>query len=142
MDKANKPYPTDEEIARVMAERKLNRVGTIQCLRRQSGKAVPIAQPKELNKVLAKLGDNAPHVAAATSSKKPKGEGRKLKYDREHLIQLWEKGLSISQIAEKMSPISKVFVHRTLVTHFPKQYQAGQEARSAARKAAPKEAAK
>jgi hypothetical protein len=83
-------------------------------------------------------------VAKHKAAKEPKaeGEGRKLKYNREQLIQLWEKGLTIAQIAEKMAPISKVFVHRTLVTHFPKQYQAGQEARSAARKAAAKEATK
>jgi hypothetical protein len=139
MEKAKKQYPSDEEIARVMAERKLNRIGAVQYLRRQSAKA--ITQPKELNKVLAKLGDKAPHVAAAKQPKL-KGEGRKLKYDRNQLIQLWEKGLSIAQIAEKMAPISKVFVHRTLVTHFPKQYEAGQKARAAARDDAKKEASK
>ena len=83
-------------------------------------------------------------VAKHKAAKEPKahGEGRRLKYDRDQLIQLWEKGLSIAQIAEKMAPISKVFVHRTLVTHFPKQYEAGQKVRSAAREAAKKEVAK
>lgn len=139
MEKPKKQYPSDEEVAHVMADRKLNRIGAIQYLRRQSAKA--ITQPKELNRVLAKLGDKAPHVAAAKHSK-VKNEGRKLKYDRSLLIQLWEKGLSITQIAEKMAPISKVFVHRTLVTHFPKQYEAGQKSRAAARGAAKKEEAK
>jgi hypothetical protein len=55
---------------------------------------------------------------------------------------LWEKGLSIAQIAEHMAPISKVFVHRTLVTHFPKQYEARQKARAAAREVAKIEAVK
>jgi hypothetical protein len=139
MEKPKKQYPSDEEVGRVMAERKLNRIGAIQYLRRQSAKA--ITRPKELNKVLAKLGDKAPHVSAAKQTK-AKNEGRKLKYDRNLLIQLWEKGLSIAQIAEKMAPISKVFVHRTLVTHFPKQYEAGQKARAVAREAVKKEVAK
>ena len=30
MEKAKKQYPTDDEIARVMAERKLNRIGAVQ----------------------------------------------------------------------------------------------------------------
>jgi hypothetical protein len=36
MENAKKQYPTDEEVARVMADRKLNRIGAVQYLRRQS----------------------------------------------------------------------------------------------------------
>jgi hypothetical protein len=39
-------YPTDEAIAALMAERKLNRIGAVQYLRRQSEKAGSAAQPK------------------------------------------------------------------------------------------------
>jgi hypothetical protein len=136
MEKAKKKYPSDEEIARVMDERKLNRIGAIQCLRRQSAKV--ITQPKELNKVLVKLGDKAPHVAAAKQSQS-KGEGRKLKYDPNEMLKLWEKGLSIRQISETMKPSpSAVFVHRTLTGKFRVQYDAGQKARAAAREAVKK----
>jgi hypothetical protein len=57
MEKAKKQYPSDAEITHVMAERKLNWIGAVQYLRRQSAKA--ITQPKELNKVLAKLDNKA-----------------------------------------------------------------------------------
>ena len=138
MEKAKKQYPTDEEIARVMAERKLNRIGAVQYLRRQSAKASQATQPKALNKVLAKLGDKAPHIAAAKSSKEPKvkGEGRKLKYDPAKILKLWEDGKSIREIAEIIKPISNVFVHRTLTTKFRKQYDQGQKERAAAREKA------
>jgi ABC-type glutathione transport system ATPase component len=68
--------------------------------------------------------------------------GRVLKYDPTKILALWEKGKSIKQIAEAMSPISLVFVHRTLVTKYPKQYSEGQKARAAAREAAKKAEAK
>jgi hypothetical protein len=75
-------------------------------------------------------------------SKKPsntESKPRKLKYDPNRMLQLWEKGLSIREIAEKMSPISRVFVHRTLTTKFAKQYAEGQKQRAAAREAAARE---
>jgi hypothetical protein len=59
--------------------------------------------------------------------------GRELKYDPNRILKLWTDGKSISEIAEAMTPISKVFVHRTLSTKFTKQYADGQRARKAAR---------
>jgi len=67
------------------------------------------------------------------AAKLPKGTGRKLKYNPELILKHWEAGKSISEIAEAMKPISKVFVHRTLTTKFAKQYTDGQKARQAAR---------
>jgi hypothetical protein len=58
---------------------------------------------------------------------------RTLKYDPAKVLQLWEKGKSIREIAEAMKPISRVFVHRTLTTKFAKQYAEGQKQRAAAR---------
>jgi hypothetical protein len=66
----------------------------------------------------------------------PKAEERKRKYDVEKVLEYWERGLSIREIAEKMSPISRIYVHRVLSTRFPKQYEAGQKQRAAAREAA------
>jgi Helix-turn-helix domain of resolvase len=117
MEKAKKQYPTDEEVARVMAERKLNRIGAVQYLRRQSTKASPVTQPKEPT---------------------AKSTGRKLKYNPERILKLWEDGKSIREIAEIMKPISSVFVHRTLTTKFRKQYDQGQKERAATREAAKK----
>ncbi len=71
-----------------------------------------------------------------TKEPKPaKGAGRKLKYNPERILKLWEDGKSISEIADAMKPISKVFVHRTLTTKFAKQYSEGQKARKAAKEA-------
>jgi hypothetical protein len=58
---------------------------------------------------------------------------RELKYDPNRILKLWTEGKSISEIADAMKPISKVFVHRTLTTKFAKQYADGQKARKAAR---------
>jgi|HubBroStandDraft_5_1064220.scaffolds.fasta_scaffold172941_3 hypothetical protein len=68
---------------------------------------------------------------AKASKAEPKP--RKLKYDPERVLELWEKGKSILEISEAMKPISRVFVHRTLTTKFPKQYAAGVQAREKAR---------
>jgi hypothetical protein len=46
MTDTKKAYPTDEAIAAVMAERKLNRIGAVQFLRRQAAKSASAAQPK------------------------------------------------------------------------------------------------
>jgi hypothetical protein len=69
-------------------------------------------------------------------------KGRELKYDPNRILKLWIDGKSISEIADAMKPISKVFVHRTLTTKFAKQYADGQKARQAAREAAKKGEAK
>ena len=66
----------------------------------------------------------------------PKTEERKRKYDVDKVLELWTRGLSIREIAEKMSPISRIYVHRVLSTRFPKQYKAAQAERAAAREAA------
>ena len=62
-------------------------------------------------------------------------KGRELKYDPNRILKLWIDGKSISEIADAMKPISKVFVHRTLTTKFAKQYADGQKERAAAEKA-------
>jgi hypothetical protein len=46
MTDTKKAYPTDEAIAAVMAERKLNRIGAVQYLRRQATKSASTARPK------------------------------------------------------------------------------------------------
>jgi DNA-binding NarL/FixJ family response regulator len=52
---------------------------------------------------------------AKKAAKEPKAKmARELKYDPSRVLRLWEDGKSISEIAEAMKPISKVFVHRTL----------------------------
>jgi hypothetical protein len=66
----------------------------------------------------------------------PKAEERKRKYDVDKVLELWTRGLSISAIAEKMAPISRVYTHRVLSLRFPKQYAEGQAKRAAAREAA------
>jgi hypothetical protein len=82
-------------------------------------------------------------MATKKAAKEAKSmKGRVLKYDPNRVLKLWTDGKSISEIAEVMKPISKVFVHRTLTTKFAKQYADGQKARKAAREAAKKEAAK
>jgi hypothetical protein len=63
----------------------------------------------------------------------PKPEERKRKYDVNKVLEHWERGLSILEIAEKMSPISRIYVHRVLSTRFPKQSAAGHTPRAAAR---------
>lgn len=103
----------------MMAERKLNRIGAVQYLRRRSEKAPQVNQPTE---------------------PRAKGTGRKLKYNPERILKLWEDGKSIREIADIMKPISSVFVHRTLTTKFRKQYDQGQKDRAATREAAKKAA--
>jgi hypothetical protein len=71
-----------------------------------------------------------------SKAKKAEPTPRKLKYDPDRILQLWEKGKSIREIAEAMKPVSRVFVHRVLSLKFPKQYKAGQDARAAAHEAA------
>ena len=75
-------------------------------------------------------------MAKSKAPKPAKGTGRKLKYDPDRILKLWESGKSIREIAEAMKPISKVFVHRTLTTKFAKQYADGQAKRKAAREKA------
>jgi hypothetical protein len=72
------------------------------------------------------------------SKSKAEPKPRTLKYDPAKILSLWEKGLSIREIAEKMSPISRVFVHRVLSLKFPDQYADGQKQRAAARAEAKK----
>jgi hypothetical protein len=67
---------------------------------------------------------------------KSEPKARKVKYNPERILELWEKGKSIREIAEAMKPISRVFVHRVLSLKFPKQYKARQDTRAAAREAA------
>jgi len=75
-------------------------------------------------------------MAKAKAEKPSKRTERKLKYDPDRILKLWEGGKSIREIAEAMKPISRVFVHRTLVTKFKAQYDTGQKARAAAREKA------
>lgn len=65
-----------------------------------------------------------------------KPEERKRKYDVDKVLELWTRGLSIREIAEKMSPISRIYVHRVLSTRYPKQYAEGQKQRAAERETA------
>jgi hypothetical protein len=69
-------------------------------------------------------------------------KGRVLKYDPNKVLKLWTDGNSISEIADGMKPISKVYVHRVLTTKYPAQYKAGQRERAAARETAAKKEAK
>ena len=71
-------------------------------------------------------------MSKANTAKAAKDTGRKLKYDPDRILKLWEGGKSIREIAEAMKPISRVFVHRTLTTKFKSQYEAEQKARAAA----------
>lgn len=75
-------------------------------------------------------------MSKAKTAKPAKGTGRKLKYDPDRILKLWEGGKSIREIAEAMKPISRVFVHRTLTTKFFKQYAQGQKERAVARETA------
>jgi hypothetical protein len=82
-----------------------------------------------------------PGIQKETNMAKEKGKekaSRKPKYDQGKVLKLWEAGKSISEIADAMKPISKVFVHRLLTTKFTAQYEAGQKERAAAREKAAK----
>ena len=73
-------------------------------------------------------------MAAKSKSSKDKPRApRKLKYDPSKILKHWEAGRSIREIADLMAPISRVFVHRTLTTKYPEQYEARQKARKAER---------
>ena len=50
-----KTYPTDVEIAKVMENRKLNRIGPVQYLRRQAARSSQLSQSVELTEKLAEL---------------------------------------------------------------------------------------
>lgn len=86
---AKKGWTPEEEaqITSIMETRKLNRLGAIQYLRRQSAKSVANQPPVELDAKLAALGDKAPHVAkpAAPKAKAKKAaakpQARKIKSD-------------------------------------------------------------
>jgi hypothetical protein len=67
------------------------------------------------------------------SSKAAKSKAPEKGYDQAKVLKLWQDGKSIREIADAMKPISRVYVHRVLTTKFPKEYEAGQKARSAAR---------
>jgi hypothetical protein len=69
-------------------------------------------------------------------------KGRELKYDPNRILKLWTDGKSISEIADAMKPISKVYVHRALTTKYPARYKTGQKERAAAREAVAKKEAK
>jgi hypothetical protein len=75
-------------------------------------------------------------MSKAKAPKPAKATNRKLKYDPDRILKLWENGKSISEIAQAMKPISRLFVHRTLTTKFKSQYEAGQKARAVAREKA------
>jgi hypothetical protein len=64
---------------------------------------------------------------AAKTKKEKKG------YDQERILKLWLDGKSITEIAEALKPISRVYTHRVLSTKYPDQYKAGVKARKAAR---------
>jgi hypothetical protein len=109
METTKKVYPTDEEVAKVMEERKLNRIGAVQYLRRQAAKVASITQPVELNKKLAELGDKAPHVAAKNEAKPkaektPKAPRAKKPSGKERYEQLKKEGRCVSCGKEKAYP--------------------------------------
>jgi hypothetical protein len=54
-------------------------------------------------------------------------------YDQGKVLKLWEAGKSIREIAEAMSPMSRVYAHRVLTTKYPEQYKAGVKDREAAK---------
>ena len=72
----------------------------------------------------------------ATKKAAKESKVRVVKYDPNKVLKLWDDGKSISEIANVMKPISKVYVHRVLTTKFAKQYTEGQKERSAAREKA------
>ena len=53
-------------------------------------------------------------------------------YDQERVLELWEKGKTIKQIAESVG-CSRVYAHRLLSTKFKVQYQEGVKVRRDAR---------
>lgn len=118
--KANKPYPSEEQIAQVMKDRKLKRISAVQYLRRQSAKSQVIrdtfvAPPMKPATILDKA--NAKLVKAAKATKKTKGE-HKAKYDAAKVIAMWDKGMTLTTIRESDAPgvkgISSPYVSRIL----------------------------
>jgi hypothetical protein len=101
--------------------------------------AKPIRQPKELNKRLAKMGDEAPHVKATKS--KAKGEVKISKGDAKHYNQqavidgFLKHGKTIAELADAQK-MSHVYAHRILTTKVPKEYAAEQARRAEAREKA------
>jgi hypothetical protein len=77
-------------------------------------------------------------VSLAPLGAQGEAKERQRKYDVNKILALWEKGLSIREIAEKLKPISTVYTHRVLSVRFPKQYEQGQKQRAAARAEAKK----
>jgi hypothetical protein len=71
METAKKAYPTDEAIAAVMAERKLNRIGAVQYLRRQATKSAGATQPKSEPKAPKAPKAAKTRKAAVKASDKP-----------------------------------------------------------------------
>jgi hypothetical protein len=53
-------------------------------------------------------------------------------YDQDRVLELWEKGKTIRQIAEAVG-CSRVYAHRLLSTKYKAQYQAGVKERREAR---------
>jgi hypothetical protein len=53
-------------------------------------------------------------------------------YNQQRMIELWEKGKSIREIAEDQK-CSRVYAHRVLTTKAPDLYKKGQESRAKAR---------
>jgi hypothetical protein len=78
----------------------------------------------------------------ATKKAAKESKVRVVKYDPAKVLKYWDGGKTISEIAEAMKPISKVYVHRVLTTKFAKQYEAGRKEREAARVAAAKKETK
>jgi hypothetical protein len=67
------------------------------------------------------------------ASKSAKKSTPKKHYDQGKILALWVAGKSITEIAEALKPISRVYTHRVLSTKYPDQYKAGVKARKAAR---------
>jgi hypothetical protein len=101
--------------------------------------AKPIRQPKELNKRLSKMGDEAPHVKAIKSKgegevKISKGDAKH--YDRRAVIDGFLKhGKTITELADAQK-MSHVYAHRILTTKVPEEYAAEQKRRAEGREKA------
>jgi hypothetical protein len=90
MTTESKAYPTDAEIAAVMEERKLNRIGAVQYLRRKSAKAsaAVVAKPAVKSAPKAK-----PAKAKSAKSSVPETSDAKVKVDMKKLDDVIRKAL-------------------------------------------------
>jgi len=103
-----KTYPTEAEISKVMEERKLNRIGAVQFLRRQSAKAAPavvtqaetvltaaMSSEKQIHKAARKPKAAKPKAAKKTRKvvELPKKSSEQVKVDRAVLDDVIRKAL-------------------------------------------------